>query len=128
MIWDVIIHNINFVSNRGGGFYMCGDKIFGGYQVWNKTNSGLVFKIMNKSGMIEDENILLCTDVDCVLQGAYVHWHRVYIKLYFFRYQGPNEVLNIINNMDKMVGSWEITEGTNKIYDNKPAICCYDYF
>ena len=49
MIWGVLIHNVNAISNYGG-LYMCRDETYWGCQGWDEVKIGLTFKIVKNLG------------------------------------------------------------------------------
>ena len=92
MIWDVIIHNVNAMSNRVG-LEIFGDETSWIHQEQVKYKSVLSFKIINKNGVLKGGKIVLVANADHVQTITYVHWHMVNNHSLNFKAQLPNEVI-----------------------------------
>ena len=119
MIWDIIIHNVNAMSNRVG-LDICRYDTYWVHQVWDEAKSGLVFKIMNKPGTNKGGQIVIVTGVGCVRPRAYVDFHQINTHSEIFEAQGTNEVHMIIDKLEETVVGNLKNVGVKKIYDNQP--------
>ena len=126
IIWYVIIHNVNYVSKRGG-LDKCVYKYFWGQQVWCDTNSGLAFNILNKFTYIKGFNMVLVTYVCHFFLISYVRWQNMHNHPTNFSTQVPSKFPIIIDELDSMVVGFNTTVVKNNLHYNKPDICWYSY-
>ena len=102
---------------------MCGDKTSWGQKGWDEASSGLMFKILNRTGVRKGGHIVMVNDVYHVLPREYMHWDKMHNHPDNFKSQGYDEVCIIIGKLEDMIVEYPTMVGVNNIYDNIPEIC-----